>query len=198
MKHIIIFASGAGTNARAIMQYFRHYPDVKIEAIICNKPKAGVIDVAQEFQVPYYLITRKDLYETDNVLNLLQRPETDLIVLAGFLWLIPENILQAFPGKIINIHPALLPSHGGDGMYGKKVHESVIHAKDQETGITIHYLNEKYDDGEVIVQKAVAVEPDDTAESLAKKVHELEHAWYPKTIAQLLGIDSVKDEGRMT
>ena len=194
MKHIIIFASGAGTNARAIMQYFRHYPDVKIEAIICNKPKAGVIDVAQEFQVPYYLITRKDLYETDNVLNLLQRPETDLIVLAGFLWLIPENILQAFPDKIINIHPALLPSHGGAGMYGKKVHESVIHAKDQETGITIHYLNEKYDDGEVIVQKAVAVEPDDTAESIAKKVHELEHAWYPKTIAQLLGIDSVRDE----
>jgi len=194
MKHIIIFASGAGTNARAIMQYFRHYPDVKIEAIICNKPKAGVIDVAQEFQVPYYLITRKDLYETDNVLNLLQRPETDLIVLAGFLWLIPENILQAFPGKIINIHPALLPSHGGDGMYGKKVHESVIHAKDQETGITIHYLNEKYDEGKVILQKNVAVEPDDTAESIAKKVHELEHAWYPKTIAQLLGIDSVRDE----
>ena len=194
MKHIIIFASGAGTNARAIMQYFRHYPDVKIEAIICNKPKAGVIDVAQEFQVPYYLITRKDLYETDNVLNLLQRPETDLIVLAGFLWLIPENILQAFPGKIINIHPALLPSHGGAGMYGKKVHESVIHAKDQETGITIHYLNEKYDEGKVILQKNVAVEPDDTAESIAKKVHELEHAWYPKTIAQLLGIDSVRDE----
>jgi phosphoribosylglycinamide formyltransferase-1 len=194
MKHIIIFASGTGTNARAILQYFRLHPDVKIEAIICNKAKAGVLDVAQEFQVPYYLITRKDLYETDHVLNLLKHPETDLIVLAGFLWLIPENILQAFPGKIINIHPALLPSHGGAGMYGKKVHESVIHAKDQETGITIHYLNEKYDDGEVIVQKAVAVEPDDTVESIAKKVHELEHAWYPKTIAQLLGIDSVKDE----
>ena len=198
MKHIIIFASGTGTNARAIMQYFKHYPDVKIEAIICNKPKAGVIDVAQEFQVPYYLITRKDLYETDNVLNLLQSPETDLIVLAGFLWLIPENILEAFPDKIINIHPALLPAHGGAGMYGMKVHESVIHAKDQETGITIHYLNEKYDEGKVIVQKTIAVEPDDTAESIAKKVHELEHAWYPKTIAQLLGIDSVKDEGRMT
>lgn len=186
MKRIVIFASGAGSNARAIIQHFRKHPEVKIEAIICNNPKAGVIHIASEYQVPYYLITRKDLMETDHVLNLLKNSQTDLVVLAGFLWLIPENILQAFPGRIINIHPALLPSYGGAGMYGMKVHEAVIRAHEKQTGITIHYLNEKYDEGEIILQKTADIEPEDDAASIARKVHELEHAWYPRTIEQLL------------
>lgn len=186
MKRITIFASGTGTNARAILQHFRHNPQVKVEAIICNKPKAKVISVAQEFQVPYYLITRQDLYETSHVLDLLISSATDLVVLAGFLWLIPENLLQAFPRRIINIHPALLPSHGGPGMYGSKVHEAVLQANEKETGITIHYLNDKYDEGEIILQQRTAVDATDTAETIAAKVHALEHEWYPKVIEDLL------------
>lgn len=186
MKRIAIFASGNGTNAKAILQHFRHNPDVKVEGILCNNPKAKVIEVAQEFQVPYYLITKKDLYESEHVLSLLKSSSLDLVILAGFLWLIPENILNAFPNKIINIHPALLPRHGGGGMYGAKVHEAVINAHETETGITVHYLNEKYDEGEVILQKAVPVDASDTPETLAKKVHVLEHEWYPKIIEQLL------------
>lgn len=186
MKRITIFASGTGTNARAILQHFRHNPDVKIEAIICNNPQAKVIDVAQEFQVPYYLISKKELNETDNVLNLLRSSGTDLVVLAGFLLLIPENILAAFPNRIINIHPALLPAYGGAGMYGSKVHASVLKAKEKETGITIHYLNGEYDEGEIIIQKKVVVDPEDDVETISRKVHELEHEWYPKIIEQLL------------
>ncbi|MEO6166564.1 MAG: phosphoribosylglycinamide formyltransferase [Chitinophagales bacterium] len=186
MKRITIFASGAGTNARAILQHFRHNPEVKIEAVICNNPQAGVIEVALEFQVPYYLISKKELNETDNVLNLLKSSGTDLVVLAGFLLLIPENILAAFPNRIINIHPALLPAHGGAGMYGSKVHASVLQAQEKETGITIHYLNGKYDEGEIIIQKKVTVDPEDNVETISRKVHELEHEWYPKIIEQLL------------
>lgn len=186
MKRITIFASGTGTNARAILQHFRHNPAVKIEAIICNNPNAKVIEVAQEFQVPYYLISKKELNETDNVLNLLRSSGTDLVVLAGFLLMIPENILAAFPNRIINIHPALLPAHGGAGMYGSKVHASVLNAKEKETGITIHYLNGEYDEGEIIIQKKVAVDPEDDVETISRKVHELEHEWYPKIIEQLL------------
>lgn len=190
MKRITIFASGTGTNARAILQHFRHNPQVKVEAIICNKPKARVIEVAQEFQVPYYLISKNDLYETTHVLDLLKNSATDLIVLAGFLWIIPESILLAFPKRIINIHPALLPLHGGPGMYGSKVHEAVLQSNDKETGITIHYLNEKYDEGEIIVQHRTAVQADDTPESVAAKVHALEHEWYPKVIEELLSRQS--------
>jgi len=186
MKHVVILASGNGSNARAILRYFRHNPDVKIESIICNNPKAGVIKVAQEFQVPYYLISRTDLYETDRVFDLLISSGVDLIVLAGFLWLIPEKILQAFPGKIINIHPALLPKYGGAGMYGKHVHEAVFNTKDIETGITIHYLNHEYDKGEIIFQKTCYIDESDTPETIASKVLELEHEWYPKVIDQLL------------
>lgn len=186
MKRIAIFASGTGTNAKAIIQYFRHNPNVKIEAIICNNPAAKVIEVAQEFQIPYYLITKKELNETDHVLNLLKASGINLVVLAGFLWLIPENILQVFPKQIINIHPALLPKYGGPGMYGKRVHESVLIAHEKVTGITIHYLNELYDEGEIILQKSFTIEEDDTVETISKKVHELEHEWYPKVIEQLL------------
>lgn len=186
MKHIAVFASGAGTNARNIIEYFRLDPEIKIEFIICNNSKAGVIGVANEFNIPYYLITKKDLYETDRMLDLLISSNIDLVVLAGFLLMIPEKMLNAFPKKIINIHPALLPKHGGPGMYGLRVHESVIAAKEKETGITIHYLNEKFDDGEIIFQKAIPVEKDDTPETIAQRVQQLEYEWYPKIIEKLL------------
>ncbi|MBX7141511.1 MAG: phosphoribosylglycinamide formyltransferase [Chitinophagales bacterium] len=186
MKRIAIFASGTGTNARNIIQYFHANPDVSVECIVCNNAHAKARDVANEANIPYYLITKKDLHETDHVVKLMRESEIDLIVLAGFLWLVPESLLHAFPKRIINIHPALLPKHGGPGYYGMKVHDSVIKAGDKETGITIHYLNEKYDDGQIIFQKSISVEAGDTPETLAQKVHQLEYEWYPKIIGQLL------------
>ena len=186
MKHIAIFASGTGTNAKNIIKYFSQNPEVHIECIIVNNPKAKVIDVANEANVPYYLISKKDLFESDRVVELLKKSNVDLIVLAGFLWLIPKNLLKEFPNRIINIHPALLPKHGGPGYYGMKVHESVIAEKEKETGITIHYVNEKFDEGEIIFQKAIPVLEGDTAESIAQKVHKLEYEWYPKIIEQIL------------
>ncbi|HYV92303.1 MAG TPA: phosphoribosylglycinamide formyltransferase [Chitinophagales bacterium] len=186
MKHLAIFASGAGTNAKNIIQYFRHKPDIKIECIVCNNPKAGVLQVANEANIPYYLISKKDLYESDRVLDLLKSSNIDLIVLAGFLWMIPEKILSAFPDRIINIHPALLPAYGGAGMYGLHVHAAVVAAKEKETGITIHYLNEKFDEGEIIFRKSIPVEEDDTAETIAQRVQQLEYEWYPKIIELLL------------
>lgn len=186
MHHLAIFASGTGTNARAIIQYFSKNPEVTIAAIICNNPKAGVREVAKNLDVPFYLVTRKDFYESNDTPELLKALNVDLIILAGFLWLIPENLLHAFPGRIINIHPALLPAHGGKGMYGTKVHAAVLAANDKETGITIHYLNENYDEGKIIFQQKVPVEPGDTIESIAQKVHVLEHEWYPKIIERML------------
>ena len=189
MKRIAIFASGNGTNAGNIIQYYRQTPDIKIECIICNNAKARVINVANEANIPYYLITKKDLYESDRVLELLKSSRIDLIVLAGFLLMIPEKILEAFPKKIINIHPALLPNHGGAGMYGMRVHDAVIAAKEKETGITIHYLNDQFDAGEIIFQQPIPVEENDTAETIAQKVHELEYTWYPKVIEELISKD---------
>jgi phosphoribosylglycinamide formyltransferase-1 len=186
MKNLVILASGNGTNAKAIINHFRYTPNVKIACIITNNPKAGVITIAQDFQIPWYLINRKDMYESDHVVNLLKNAAPDLIILAGFLWLLPQNILMTFPHKIINIHPALLPKYGGKGMYGMKVHEAVIENQEKETGITIHYLNEQYDDGEIILQKSYPVTKDDNAETIAAKVHLLEHEWYPKVIEDIL------------
>lgn len=186
MKRIAIFASGTGTNARNIIQFFKNHPGIWVECIVCNNPKARVKEVAEEEAVPFHLISKKDLYETDQVIQLLKEGNIDLVVLAGFLWLIPVSLLQAFPDRIINIHPALLPKHGGPGFFGSKVHEAVISAGDKETGITIHFLNEKYDEGKTIFQKVIPVEAGDTAESLAQKVHLLEYEWYPRIIAELL------------
>jgi len=186
MKHIAIFASGTGTNARNIINYFQSNPNVRVECILVNNPKAKVIDIANEANVPYYLITKKDLFESDRVIELMKKSNIDLIVLAGFLWLIPKSLLKEFPNRIINIHPALLPRHGGAGYYGSKVHESVINAKDKETGITIHYLNEKFDEGEIIFQGKIPVTKDDSSSTIAEKVHKLEHEHYPKVIEQIL------------
>lgn len=186
MKHIAIFASGSGTNAQAIIEYFLKNPVATVDLIVCNNPKAYVVERAKEFHIPVRMVTRKEFYESDDLLNQLSGMKIDLIVLAGFLWLIPENLLKAFPRKIINIHPALLPKYGGKGMYGSRVHEAVIAGKEKETGITIHYLNEKYDEGEIIFQSSVPVTVNDTPSTIAEKVHKLEHENYPEVIAGIL------------
>ena len=186
MKKLVIFASGAGTNARHLIHSFRDSPLARVSLIVCNKPGAGVLQVAAEEEIPYLVVQRDSFFHSTEVVQILQALPADLIVLAGFLWKVPDALLQAFPGKIINIHPALLPKYGGKGMYGLRVHEAVIAAKDRQSGITIHYVNEVYDSGETILQKTCPVTEGETAESLAQKVHQLEYTWYPKVIEQLL------------
>ncbi|MFU8843263.1 MAG: phosphoribosylglycinamide formyltransferase [Bacteroidales bacterium] len=186
MRNIAIFASGNGSNAQRIAEYFRESSHVKITRIFCNRPDAYVLKRAEFLQIPSLVFTRKDLYESSVILNQLQHDKTDLIVLAGFLWFVPENILNAFHCRIVNIHPALLPKYGGQGMYGSRVHEAVIAAREKESGITIHFVNEKYDEGKIIFQAKCRVDASDNPESLAKKIHTLEHEHYPMVIENLL------------
>ncbi len=186
MKNIAIFASGSGTNAENIANYFTGNPDIAVKLILANRPDAFVLKRAEKFGIPTYVFNRQQFYHTEDVLNVLKENQVALIVLAGFLWLVPVNILKAYPDHIINIHPALLPSYGGRGFYGSIVHESVIRSGDKESGITIHYVNEIYDSGQIIFQARCPVEPDDTPESLARKVHRLEYTYFPVVIEQLL------------
>jgi len=186
LKNIVIFASGAGTNAQQIIHYFRHSDKAKVRLIAGNNSKAGVWAIAAGENIPTVLIDREKFYHSDEYVKLLQSVPADLIVLAGFLWKVPENLLLAFPDKIINIHPALLPKYGGRGMYGHHVHAAVIASGDTETGMTIHYVNEKYDEGKIILQKSCPVEAGDTPETLAHKVQQLEHRWFPLVVASLL------------
>lgn len=186
MKNLILFASGTGTNASEIIRRFRDSSAIKVKLIVSNNRKAGVLEVAQKQNIPLLLINRPLLYESPEVSHILESFEPALIVLAGFLWKIPQHMLEAFPGKIVNIHPALLPKYGGKGMYGARVHEAVIGNGDRESGITIHKVNENYDEGQIILQQRCQVSPEDTAESLAQKVHQLEHKWYAHTIEKLL------------
>lgn len=184
-KKIIIFASGAGTNAQKIIDYFKQNKDVKIILIVSNNSKAGVIDIAAKENIPVLMI-EKNLFIETGYLQQIKKYKPDLIVLAGFLWKIPDILINNFHQKIINIHPALLPAHGGKGMYGNKVHAAVIDAKEKESGITIHFVDEKYDHGNIIFQAICLVDDNDTAESLATKIHQLEHEYYPKTIDKIL------------
>jgi len=186
MKNIAIFASGSGTNAENIAEYFKTNQDICIKLILSNKPDAIVLKRAETYGIPTFVFNRHQFCQTEDVLNILKKNEISLIVLAGFLWLVPENILRAYPGRIINIHPALLPKYGGKGFYGMIVHESVIRSGDKESGITIHYVNEIYDSGQIIFQARCPVEPDDTPESLARKVHQLEYEYFPVVIETLL------------
>ena len=185
-KHIAIFASGRGSNAQAIIDHFKNNPTIKVALIITNNKNAGVIQIAKENKIPFDIISSDELKEEETILDLLEVYQIDLIVLAGFLLLIPAYLVKAYPNKIINIHPALLPKYGGKGMYGMKVHEAVIINKETETGITIHYVNEKYDEGEYIAQFRCHVEPSDSAEMITSKVHHLEHEHYPRVIETLL------------
>ena len=185
-KHIVIFASGAGSNAQKIIDYFRNTP-VSVALIVCNKPGAGVLSIAENEKIPTLLIEKERFFKGDGYVSHLQQANADLIVLAGFLWKIPASIIEAYRTKIINIHPALLPAYGGKGMDGEKVHEAVIGAGELQTGITIHYVDEQYDRGDIIFQTACPVMEGDTPETLAKRVHQLEHLHYPVVIADLLG-----------
>ncbi len=183
---IVIFASGSGTNAENIIKFFQKSRSTEVIAVLSNRRSAGALRRAHDLNVKALLFDKDALYNSHDVLNILKDMDPDLIVLAGFLWLFPTNIIKAFPNKIINIHPALLPKYGGKGMYGSKVHESVIDAKEKESGITIHYVNEKYDEGQTIFQATTPVHENDTAETLAEKIHELEYRHFPEVIQQLL------------
>ena len=186
MKHIAIFASGNGSNAEAIIEHFKGHATIKVSLVITNNPEAGVIKVAHGHKIISAIISKNALNDPEILGRLLSALNIDMIVLAGFLQLIPEYLLKRYPQAIINIHPALLPKHGGKGMYGLKVHQAVLANGDTETGITIHYVNEHYDEGEVILQKSTGVEASDSAEAIAGKVQRLEHEWLPKTIETLL------------
>lgn len=185
MHSIIVFASGTGTNTRAIIDYFNQNKLAKVSLIVSNKPDAGVLNIARNGHIPFLVVDRQTFKE-QLIIEQLNEHKPSLIVLAGFLWKIPGNIVAAFPGKIINIHPALLPNYGGKGMYGHHVHTAVLQASDAESGITIHYVNEVYDSGNIILQARCPVHSEDNADSLAARVHRLEHFYYPRTIEFLL------------
>jgi len=184
--NMAIFASGAGSNARQIIEHFAGSATVRIALVVCNKPGAGVLAIAQKAGIPTLLIEKDRFVNGDHYLPELQQQHIHFIVLAGFLWKMPVPLINAYPKKITNIHPALLPKYGGKGMYGSHVHEAVIAAGEKESGISIHYVDELYDHGEIIFQATCPVTGTDTADSLAQKVHMLEHAHYPKVIAGLL------------
>lgn len=186
MKKIIIFASGSGTNAENIIKYFKANSLAEVNCIYCNNPKAGIIERAKNLNVKVRLFNREEFSKSNIILDELKAVNPDLIVLAGFLWLIPASFAHNFENKLINLHPALLPNYGGKGMYGHFVHEAVIANKEKESGITIHFVNEHYDEGAIIAQFKTEITENDSAESLAKKIHLLEYEHFPKVIEQLI------------
>lgn len=183
---IAIFASGAGSNAAKIIEEFKNHPTSRIAVIVCNKPGAGVLQIAANSNIPVLLIEKEQFFKGNAYVEELKNHGINFIILAGFLWKIPGKLIKAYPNKIINIHPALLPNYGGKGMYGAFVHEAVIANKEKESGISIHYVDELYDHGNIIFQAKCPVSNNDTADSLAQKIHALEHEHYPKVIAQVL------------
>lgn len=185
-KRIAIFASGSGSNAQKIMEHFKRSNDAEVALILTNNPDAYVLQRADNFEVPSHIFDRKEFYETDKIVQLLKNLNIDLVVLAGFLWLVPQNLLKAFPNKIINIHPSLLPKYGGKGMYGEKVHQAVLTDGEQESGITIHFVNEAFDEGEIIHQSKFKIEKGDDLKMIKFKVQQLEHQHFPKVIETLL------------
>jgi phosphoribosylglycinamide formyltransferase-1 len=186
MNNIAIFASGSGTNAENLIHFFRTNAWGRVKLVLTYRPDATVVKRAQNNDIEAVVFDREGLYQRGSVLALLEQKEIDFIVLAGFLWLIPTSILEAFENKIVNIHPALLPKFGGKGMYGRHVHEAVIAAGEKVSGITIHRVNPHYDEGNIIFQATCPVEPGDTPESLAEKVHVLEYEHFPRVVEQLL------------
>lgn len=186
MKRIVVFASGSGTNAQNIIEYFQKSDFAEVTLVLSNKKNAKVLERAKKLNVSSFAFTKEDLYELDIIAPILRNETPDIIVLAGFLLKFPEAILNEFSNKVINIHPALLPKYGGKGMYGSRVHKAVIENNESDTGITIHYINENYDEGAIIFQEKVAVLENDTADSIAEKVHKLEYEFFPKVIEEIL------------
>jgi phosphoribosylglycinamide formyltransferase-1 len=186
MRNIAIFASGNGTNAENIIKYFSNRNSAIVSLVLSNKRQAPVLKRAEAHNIRTVFFEHKEFYVTGKVLRYLLLYKIDFIVLAGFLWLVPENIINQYAGRIINIHPALLPAYGGKGMYGDTVHQAVVESHDAESGITIHYVNKHYDKGDIIFQTKVRVDPSDTPTMLAEKVHALEYLYYPKIIEDLV------------
>jgi len=186
MKRVVIFASGSGSNAENLIRFFHNRDNVSVIQVLTNNPHAKVLERCKSLNISALSFNRTSFFKSQDVLNLLKVTNPDLIVLAGFLWKVPENILQEFPNKIINIHPALLPKYGGKGMYGMKVHEAVIRNQESETGITIHYVNENYDEGAIIFQSKCKIDPSDSAEKVAAKIHNLEMEHFPKVVESIL------------
>jgi len=186
MKRVVIFASGSGTNAENLIAFFNKGDMASVVLVLSNNPRSQVLERAKRLRVSAMSFNKIALTETDDVLHVVEASKPDLIVLAGFLWKFPEHILKRFPNKVINIHPALLPKYGGKGMYGKFVHEAVVNNNETESGITIHYVNENYDEGAVIFQAKCKVDPNDTPNDVASKIHELEMEHFPKVVERLL------------
>lgn len=185
-RRIIIFASGSGTNTQNIIEHFQRSKIAKVVRVLTNNKNAKVLERAKALKTKTSIFTKEELNAENGVLKILKKETPDLIVLAGFLWKFPEIILKEFPKKVINVHPALLPKYGGKGMYGNHVHEAVVKNAEKETGITIHYVNEQYDEGAIIFQKSVPLTENETSETVAEKVHKLEHQYFPKVIEDLL------------
>ena len=183
---LAIFASVAGSNADQIIRHFRKHESILTALVVCNKPGAGVISIAQREGIPVLMIDKEKFFRGNSYVDELKSAEIDFIILAGFLWKLPGALIKAFPQKIINIHPALLPKYGGKGMYGKHVHEAVINAREKSSGITVHYVDEIFDHGETIFQATCGVDENDTPDSLAQKIHKLEHEFYPKVIESVV------------
>ena len=186
MKKIVVFASGSGSNAERIATYFSEKGSAQVSLILCNNLQAGVLERAKRLDIPSLVFNRQAFYKTNVVLDVLKTQQPELIVLAGFLWKVPENLITAYPNRILNIHPSLLPKYGGKGMYGDRVHQAVVANGETESGITIHYVNEHYDEGNILFQAKTQVSPTDTADSLAEKIHLLEYEHFPKVIEKWL------------
>ncbi|WP_293788950.1 phosphoribosylglycinamide formyltransferase [uncultured Pedobacter sp.] len=185
-KRIAIFASGSGSNAQKLMEHFKRSNEIEISLVLTNNADAYVLQRADNFEIPTHIFDRNEFYQTDEVVDLLKNLEIDFIVLAGFLWLMPKNLIHAYPGRIVNIHPAILPKFGGKGMYGDHVHQAVMAAGEAEGGITIHYVNENYDEGEYIYQARYRIDKNDSLEMVKFKGQQLEHLHYPKVVESLV------------
>jgi len=186
MQRIAILASGTGSNAKNIIEHFAENDDIEVKLIVSNNPKAGVLKVAHEFGIATYILKEDNFLNSDDFVNYLKKIKIDYVFLAGFLWKVPVNLVKAYNGRMLNIHPALLPKHGGKGMYGEHVHKAVHKAKDKESGITVHLVNEHYDKGAIYFQVRTNIHTDDTPESIERKVRELEIAYYPDVIEKFI------------
>lgn len=186
MKKLAIFVSGSGTNMQRIANYFKNHPQIEVSLVVCNNPDAGAIARAESLGIPLMMIDKKSFKNPESLTAELFKKQIDWIILAGFLWLIPKVLIQAYPNKIVNIHPALLPAYGGKGMYGEKVHQAVIQNGEKQSGITIHFVNEHYDAGAIIFQQQLELQADETPKSLAQRIHELEYKYYPEVIEKVV------------
>ena len=194
MSKVALFASGTGTNAQKIIEYFQSHPSIKCVLLISNKKEAPALAMAQSYGLETKIIKRDAFYNSQELLKELQSKDIDFLVLAGFLWLVPSYLTDAYPNKIVNIHPALLPKYGGKGMYGMNVHRAVKAKQEKESGITIHYVNEHYDEGAIIFQAACKLEDDDSPEQIAKKVQKLEHQYFAQVIESVIKEQANKEE----